>query len=60
MKIGTTIPEVANSLRRMAELTAGGSTNWNNYEQILVDVLTQVRDQAARSARSENELMPKE
>ena len=37
-----TIPELARKFREMAELTAKASKNWDNYEQICLDVLRQL------------------
>lgn len=44
--IGNTLEAVAKSLRTMAELTANGSKNWENYEAVVLDVLQQVERNA--------------
>ena len=41
-----TLEELANQLRKFAELTATHSKNWDNYESIILDALTQVSNQS--------------
>lgn len=40
-----TIEELAKKLRDMAVLTAQHSKNWDNFEQIALDMLKAVREQ---------------
>lgn len=42
IEIGNTLEEVADSLTKLAKLTANGTENWNNYRELCLDVLKQI------------------
>ena len=50
IEIGSDPAELAKTLRGFAETTARFSQNWDNYEAILLDVLTQIKEHVEKGS----------
>lgn len=48
--VGNTVAEAATALRNMAILTADNTRNWDNYEQICLQILEQVFEAGKKAA----------
>ena len=48
--VGTSMKEAATSLRHMAVLTANNTRNWDNYEQICLQILEQIYEAGKKAA----------
>lgn len=49
VQVADGVPGAAKALREMANLTANHTKNWDNYEQICLQILTQVYEAGVAS-----------